>query len=368
MVKRLFFLLLLSLVCLTLLAQQNVSISTLITDLNTNGSSSPYVMGSPSLRIQGYVTIGADRINTLTASSLQAYVQEYSAGSPGYGIQVYRSSMDATIRQTFTRGNFVEVVGTVTIESGNYAGGYRFTTTTSSVREDGNPDSFVYDYLATPLTIAEANNYAANHGKFALVTGAVVERWTAGGGDNIVIEEWGTRILFRVMERTTIDTSPYQVGTRVNVYGAIYPWHNNPPITAQLWVGYPGDVSLNTDPPPPPPPPPPSEFDNLNGKLRIAPRPYNIYENEKVGIQYYAEVGSKVILRIYNSEGKLVSTPVNKVFSAANGVDEVKWDGRNNEYRLVEPGLYIAHLEVLDRVSGKQNTSQAPIVVGTRLK
>ena len=102
--------------------------------------------------------------------------------------------------------------------------------------------------------------------------------------------------------------------------------------------------------------------------LMIAPKAYNIYEGAEVEIIYYAKLGDLVIIRIYNSEGKLVHTPLNKIQSNNTGNDSFIWTGRDSDFRLVQPGLYICHLEVLDRVTGKKRTDKAPIVIGTRLK
>jgi len=102
--------------------------------------------------------------------------------------------------------------------------------------------------------------------------------------------------------------------------------------------------------------------------LRIKPKAYNIYESDKVEIGYFAQAGDLVIMRIYNSEGKLMATPLNRITSATSGVNFYEWNGRDKDFKLVEPGMYICHLEVIDRITGKKKTDKAPIVVGTRLR
>jgi len=353
--KKLVLLLGLLLFIATLLAQTTVTITNLINDLNNNGTGSQY--NNASVRISGYVAIGANRI---IATQLQAYVQDRN----GYGIQVYAGGApNATLMQTFTRGNLVDVEGTVSIQTGSYAGGYRITHSSSSVVEDGNPDSFVYAFvpngLARDFTLAQAGDYTRNNGSFGRVTGTVYEQYANSGGVNLNIEEGSTRLQVRVWDTAGINVADYPVGTRVYVYGVVYVYNSN----AQFLPGYPSDILINTDPPPPPPP---SEFDNLHGALQIVPKAYNIYENEKVEIRYTAKAGAKVVMRIYNSEGKLMATPANLV--AGGTVAPVIWNGRDNDYRLVEPGLYICSLEVQDRNSGKKEAYTAPIVVGMRLK
>ena len=102
--------------------------------------------------------------------------------------------------------------------------------------------------------------------------------------------------------------------------------------------------------------------------LRIAPKAYNIYEGEKVEIGYFAKRDDIVIIRIYNSEGKLIATPINRITSAIDGVNFYNWDGKDNTFRIVEPGFYVCHLEVKDRDTGRIRNANAPIVIGTRLK
>jgi DNA/RNA endonuclease YhcR with UshA esterase domain len=101
--------------------------------------------------------------------------------------------------------------------------------------------------------------------------------------------------------------------------------------------------------------------------LRIAPRAYNIYEGDTIDIGFFAKQGDQITMRIFNSEGKLVTTPVNRTASANDGVNFHTWDGRNRDFRLVEPGLYICHIEVIDIKTGRKKIDRAPIVIGTRL-
>jgi len=345
----------------TLSAQMNVTITDLITDLSLNGTGSQYI--GPSVRIEGYVTIGANRAISPTQVNLQ--MQAYVQDANGYGILVYRAGApNATVLQTFTRGNVVEVIGRVGIQTGQYAGGYQITHESSSEIDYPYPDDFIYG-LARVLSISQASNYQGNNGSFVKVTGALTENpfYNTNGVNLNINDGTATRALQVRIWDTAVGlpdkVRDYVEGTRVYVYGVVYVFNGNP----QLLPGYLSDVYENTDPPPPPPP---SEFDKLHGSLQIIPKAYNIYENEKVEIRYTAENGAKVVMRIYNSEGKLMATPANLVASATNA--PVLWNGRDNDYRLVEPGLYICNLEVQDRNSGKKKAYTAPIVVGMRLK
>jgi hypothetical protein len=111
-----------------------------------------------------------------------------------------------------------------------------------------------------------------------------------------------------------------------------------------------------------------------SASLKIAPKAYNIYAGVPVEIGYYANEGDIAVIRIYNAEGKLIATPRHKVVNNTdkdNVNDSVfffNWDGKDKDFKLVPPGLYICHLEVTDKLTGNKKNDKAPIVIGTRLK
>lgn len=102
--------------------------------------------------------------------------------------------------------------------------------------------------------------------------------------------------------------------------------------------------------------------------LKITPKVYNIYEGDQVEIGYFGQSGDKVIIRIYNAEGKLVCTPVNTILSLASGINFYTWNGKDKTAQLVDPGMYICHLEVTRVTDGNKKVDQAPIVIGMKLK
>jgi hypothetical protein len=102
--------------------------------------------------------------------------------------------------------------------------------------------------------------------------------------------------------------------------------------------------------------------------LKLPARPFKPHEGEKIPINYYSQKGDKIILRIYNAEGKLMFTPRNEIIAAEDGINEYEWDGRDKYNKLLPIGLYICHLEVFNRETGNKKTEKAPIVIGTELK
>ena len=102
--------------------------------------------------------------------------------------------------------------------------------------------------------------------------------------------------------------------------------------------------------------------------LKIPPRPFNPKIGETIEIKFGTKSYDKAIVRIYNSEGKLVATPFNDFINNSSGIKSIFWDGRDKEHKRQPIGLYIAFLEVFQSGSGKKETAKAPIVIGAPLK
>jgi hypothetical protein len=102
--------------------------------------------------------------------------------------------------------------------------------------------------------------------------------------------------------------------------------------------------------------------------LNVEPKVFDPRNGETFAIQYGSEYNDKAILRIYNAEGKLVFEPVNDFINSIDGLKTYEWNGRDRNHKLLPIGLYIAHLEVIDRDDGSKKTAKAPIVIGAKLK
>ena len=108
--------------------------------------------------------------------------------------------------------------------------------------------------------------------------------------------------------------------------------------------------------------------------LKVEPHPFDPYQrdldpdNDTMLIEFMAQRGDRAIMRIYNSEGKLMLTPENKVITSNNGYNSYEWNGRDKNNELLPWGLYICHVEVMEQDSGDLKTDQVPIVIGGPLK
>jgi hypothetical protein len=72
--------------------------------------------------------------------------------------------------------------------------------------------------------------------------------------------------------------------------------------------------------------------------------------------------GTRGVLRVFDLQGRLVKVLFDNDFT---GRADLVWDGRDEEYELVPPGMYIAHFEL--QGESRITTGKAPIVVSTRL-
>ena len=100
---------------------------------------------------------------------------------------------------------------------------------------------------------------------------------------------------------------------------------------------------------------------------------FNPELNEKITIEYGCRavatgINTRAIVRIYDAQGRLVSTPVNKTITSSLGIESIQWDGRDTNMKLLPIGLYYCHLEVIDRASGAKEVTVQPIVIKSNLK
>ena len=101
--------------------------------------------------------------------------------------------------------------------------------------------------------------------------------------------------------------------------------------------------------------------------LKVEPKPFNPYDGETFDINYFVQNGSKVIINIYNAEGKFVQTLVDRVVTENDGHFTYEWDGKYSHQKILPVGLYICHLEVTNQNKGNKKTETVPIVIGRPL-
>jgi len=86
---------------------------------------------------------------------------------------------------------------------------------------------------------------------------------------------------------------------------------------------------------------------------------------ETFQIQFHSRTGDKLVLRLYNSEGVLVNTFTNEM---STGMHTFEWDGKDDNWNTLPPGLYICNLEVVNPDNGDIKNKSVPIVISAPLK
>lgn len=100
---------------------------------------------------------------------------------------------------------------------------------------------------------------------------------------------------------------------------------------------------------------------------------FNPELNEELTIEYgcknsAAGINVKAIVRIYDAQGRLVNTPVNRNISNTLGIESFQWKGRDSMMNRLPIGLYYCHLEVIERSTGQKEITVQPMIIKSILK
>ena len=106
----------------------------------------------------------------------------------------------------------------------------------------------------------------------------------------------------------------------------------------------------------------------LNATTGSTKNIFNPELNEKIMLEYGTQATTminryKAIIRIYDIQGRLVATPVNKNIGNLIGINRELWDGRDYNRKLCPIGVYYCHYELIERSTGKKETTIQPIVI-----
>ena len=100
--------------------------------------------------------------------------------------------------------------------------------------------------------------------------------------------------------------------------------------------------------------------------LRVPPRTF-VPDLENFAFAFSTVSGQETKVRILDLEGRLVLTLYDSRFDGLPPL-ELVWDGRDATFERVRAGMYVIHLQAVDRKTGKKTIKTAPVVVATRLK
>jgi hypothetical protein len=100
--------------------------------------------------------------------------------------------------------------------------------------------------------------------------------------------------------------------------------------------------------------------------LRVPPKTF-VPDLEEFVFEFSTRPGYETKLRIFDLDGRLVITLFDSRFAGLPPT-QVVWDGRDATFERVRAGMYVIHLQAVDRTTGQKTIKTAPVVVATRLK
>lgn len=218
--------------------------------------------------------------------------------------------------------------------------------------------------LPSPKLISSYSQIASvsQEGEWIKTKGFVTDVFTfTSGSANVTVSDGTNSIVIRIESAAGITASQvFQTNSSYLVSGIV--GYFSP--STQIALGYASDVEPDTA----------GAVSVARAAIKVSPYPFNprVGEVLKYGLRYGNN--TRVIVRLYDVAGRLISTLVDEV--KAVGRDETRsafdyrtWNGRTRETsELVPIGTYILHVEVTDRTTGHSTTKSAPVVVATQLK
>jgi hypothetical protein len=109
---------------------------------------------------------------------------------------------------------------------------------------------------------------------------------------------------------------------------------------------------------------------NATGSISVAPNPFSPDGDgidDFTFIDYSFPVSSvKVRVRIFDSIGRLIATPVDNAILSSTG--KIIWDGRDGSGKIVRFGLYILLVEVMGPDGKSLSTYKKPLVVAKKMR
>lgn len=278
--------------------------------------------------IKGVIVIGA---GVLRNDFTSAYIADETGG-----IQVYKpGSIDPDV----VRGSEVIMSG----EIDEFNGVKQFSNYTITVLNQ-NVDL----PKAKELSTKEASD-ASHEGAFLKLVGRIEDKYTAGPGVNIELNDGSGAVVVRVWETSNVDLNNFNQNDFVNIIG-IHSLYNG---AGQVLLAYNADIDT-------------VKFDDAPIDLEVPNKPFAPDQHESFDIKYSAGMeNSHVTMRIYDLGGRLIRTLFDGTGSPIKTT--ISWDGRNEYGDLATIGAYILHFEITNEETGKRQEKVAPIVVGTIL-
>ena len=112
------------------------------------------------------------------------------------------------------------------------------------------------------------------------------------------------------------------------------------------------------------------DYANELVSAEIIAAPYVVIPSigERLDFQYSFPSNSRVIIRVLNLDGRVITTLLDRFYESPGTVirmdDLSDWDGRDHLGQIVAPGTYLFHIEASNFTTGSTSTDVCPVVVG----
>ena len=320
--------------------QAELTIASLLADLEN------YV--GQVIEIEGTVVVPGGKLRT---NFTEAFLQDNS----GRGIILYSSALDTT---SFDRGDSIRVVA----EVDEFDGKPELIYSDITIIESNKPIPVI------EMSIQEFNSLSYTY-SFVKIWGKIISRSDPFGtntGANLSLQdESGQVTTIRIWNSTNIlfdnnsnkidsdegrrlDTL-LQVGNLIEVSGIAGSYSGS----GQLQPAYSIDINEKLE----------GTQGNFKVSLDVSPYPFSPRMGEVIAYSYSFPSDGRIKLRLFDISGRLVTT----IYDEYRGISfykEATWNGRDNLGRLVAPGSYIMHLDIVSGATGERYEDAAPVVIG----
>ncbi|KPK71588.1 hypothetical protein AMJ71_05115 [candidate division TA06 bacterium SM1_40] len=290
--------------------------------------------------VQGVVT-GPSPVFNPSEEATSFWIQDATGG-----VNVYSGQDDGNLGLTL--GTEVRVLGEVV----EYAG-------VTEVSYDDPEDLTIIGTTAVPAPFDLPPSRGINEtveGLLVRIVGAQVATapQAAGAGKNFQIWHDMALVDVRVVDAAQIDLSQVFPGAYFDLVGVAGQYDTDPPYNAgyQLQLRMASDLLL-------------LDLGQASSGpvLEITPNPFSPDLGEVASISVNGPASSRLTLRIYDLEGRLVLEPLD---GRPGGPTLFEWKGTDQAGERVTIGIYLCHLTVV-RTDGTSDTVLKPVVVGTPL-
>jgi hypothetical protein len=94
-----------------------------------------------------------------------------------------------------------------------------------------------------------------------------------------------------------------------------------------------------------------------NIKVSVEPNPFSPSKDGQTKIAFTAPSGNNLRIKIFDIDGQMVKSLIDNIQPVDGAIE---WDGRDDDNRILPPGIYILYVEISGKADYKQTIVVAP--------